>query len=150
MKLSDLKTVLYNLDTLTFSLENGNLVPPHFHLTEIGIISKKYVDCGGLMRDEKVISLQLWSANDLDHRLKPSKFLGIIDMAEEKLNLPNLEVEVEYQAETIGRYDLHFDGKAFVLLSKTTNCLAQVACGIPTDKLPISKTSSCTPGGGCC
>lgn len=150
MKLSDLKTALYNLEHLQFKLEDGTLVPPHFHLTEIGIISKKFMDCGGLLRDEKVISLQLWSANDLDHRLKPEKFLSIIDLGEEKLNLTNLDIEVEYQAETIGKYDLSFDGKSFVLNSKTTNCLAQDACGIPKDKLPIAKAQTCTPGGGCC
>jgi hypothetical protein len=40
---------------------------------------------------------------------------------------------VEYQAETIGKYDLGFNGK-ILLLNKQTACLAEDACGIPQEK----------------
>jgi hypothetical protein len=38
---------------------------------------------------------------------------------------------VEYQGETIGKYDLGFNGKDFTLLNKQTACLSRGQCGIP-------------------
>jgi hypothetical protein len=69
--------------------------------------------------------------------------------------MEDLEIEVEYQAETIGKYDLDFNGNNFVLVSKQTACLASESCGIPQDKLKVSLSemtnqNSCKPGGGCC
>lgn len=155
MKLSDVKTQLKNLEVLNFQLENGTPVPEHFHVTEVGVITKHFIDCGGVVRNEKVANFQLWDANDFDHRLKPQKLLNIIALSEQKLGMEDLEVEVEYQADTIGKYDLGFNGKNFVLQSKETNCLASDKCGIPQEKLKVSlknltTESCCTPGSGCC
>ncbi len=155
MKLSEVKTQLKNLEVLNFQLENGTPVPEHFHVTEVGVISKHFIDCGGVVRNEKVANFQLWDANDFDHRLKPQKLLNIIALSEQKLGMEDLEVEVEYQADTIGKYDLGFNGKNFVLQSKETNCLASDKCGIPQEKLKVSlknltTENSCTPGSGCC
>lgn len=149
MKLSEIKNILPNLDNVVFQLENGSFVPAHFHVTEVGMISKNFIDCGGVIRQEKVVNFQLWNANDFEHRLKPTKLLNIIKLSEEKLGIEDLEIEVEYQAETIGKYDLKFENNAFVLSNKQTDCLAKDSCGIPTAQLPIKK-SGCTPGGGCC
>ncbi|HMP31241.1 MAG TPA: DUF6428 family protein [Saprospiraceae bacterium] len=78
-------------------------------------------------------------------------------MSERKLGIEDNEIEVEYQSNTIGKYDLDFDGATFVLKNKTTACLAQDACGIPSEKvkknlieLTVSSNACCTPGGGCC
>ena len=71
MKLSEVKTILEKLEDVNFSLPNGQMVPIHFHVTEVGIITKKFIDCGGTVREEKVVNFQLWNANDTDHRLKP-------------------------------------------------------------------------------
>ncbi|RKR05819.1 hypothetical protein C8C83_5170 [Flavobacterium sp. 90] len=157
MKLSDIKRILPTLENVEFQLENGTFVPEHFHVTEVGMISKNFIDCGGVIRHEKAVNFQLWNADDYEHRLKPTKLLNIITLSEEKLNIEDLEIEVEYQSETIGRYDLEFNGKNFILKSKTTACLAQDACGIPSQKQKISLTqlltdsgSSCSPDGGCC
>jgi hypothetical protein len=122
------------------------------------LISKHFIDCGGTIRDEKVINFQLWSANDIDHRLKTEKLLNIIHLSETKLGIPNLEIEVEYQNETIGKYGLDFDGINFLLTQKQTACLAIDSCGIPNEKLKVAlseigtanSNTSCKPGGGCC
>ena len=90
-------------------------MPPHFHLTEVALVSKKFVDCGGTMRDENVISFQLWSADDYDHRLAPCRAYGIVERAQEALGFGNLDIEVEYQGDTIGRYGLDFDNGRFLL-----------------------------------
>lgn len=154
MKLSEIKEILTKLDNVEFQLENGTFVPVHFHVTEIGIITKHFIDCGGTIRKEKVVNFQLWNANDYEHRLKPTKLLNIIKLSEEKLGIENAEIEVEYQTETIGKYDLDFNGKTFVLRNKTTACLAQDACGIPMEKPKIKisdlKDAGCSPNSGCC
>ena len=147
MKLSDVKQILPALENVEFQLESGTFVPEHFHVTEIGMITKHFIDCGGVIRNEKVVNFQLWNADDFEHRLKPNKLLNVIKLSEEKLGIEDLEIEVEFQRETIGKYDLAFNGKNFVLKNKTTACLAQDACGIPADTKEIN---SCKPGGGCC
>lgn len=156
MKLSDVKQILQTLENVEFQLENGTFVPEHFHVTEVGMITKKFIDCGGIIRNEKVVNFQLWNADDFEHRLKPNKLLNIITLSEEKLGIEDFKIEVEYQSETIGKYDLEFNGKTFVLKNKTTACLAQDACGIPSQKQKIylaelnTNTSCCTPNSGCC
>ena len=157
MKLSQIKEILPALENVEFQLENGTFVPEHFHVTEVGQIIKNFIDCGGVIRKEKAVSFQLWNADDYEHRLKPGKLLSIIKLSEEKLGIEDAEIEVEYQSDTIGRYDLDFNGKTFVLKSKTTACLAKDSCGIPTEKQNKSlsesasgQSNSCTPNSGCC
>ena len=154
MKISEIKNLLPTLDTVTFEKQNGTLIPEHFHVTEIGVVTKHFIDCGGTLRNKTVANFQLWNANDFEHRLKPTKLLNIIKLSEEKLGMEDAEIEVEYQSDTIGKYDLDFNGKTFVLKSKTTACLAQDACGIPVEKQKIKlsalNNASCTPNSGCC
>ncbi|MBD1428133.1 DUF6428 family protein [Sphingobacterium litopenaei] len=154
MKLSKIKEILPTLDNVEFQLENGTFVPVHFHVTEIGQITKHFIDCGGVVRIEKAVNFQLWDANDYEHRLKPAKLLNIIKLSEEKLGMEDAEIEVEYQSETIGKFDLDFDGQHFILKNKQTACLASDACGIPAEKQKINlselNSTCCTPNSGCC
>lgn len=157
MKLSEIKSILPSLDNVQFKLENGTFVPEHFHVTEVGQIHKNFIDCGGVIRNEKTVNFQLWNADDFEHRLKPGKLLSIINLSEEKLGIEDSEIEVEYQDGTIGKYDLDFDGNTFILKNKLTACLAEEACGIPTEKerknlseLTVNTASSCSPNSGCC
>lgn len=155
MKLSEVKQILPTLENVEFQLENGTFVPEHFHVTEVGMINKNFIDCGGVIRNEKVVNFQLWNADDLEHRLKPAKLLNIIKLSEEKLGIEDHEIEVEYQSETIGKYDLEFNGKTFVLRNKMTACLAPDACGIPSEKVKrnlseLKPVSKCAPNSGCC
>ena len=78
MKLSDIKQILPTLQNIEFQLEDGTFVPEHFHVTEVGQITKNFIDCGGVIRTEKVVNFQLWNADDYEHRLKPGKLLNII------------------------------------------------------------------------
>lgn len=155
MKLSEVKRFLKNKSKIKFQLEDGRLVPEHFHVTEVGLINKQFIDCGGTLREEHKVSFQLWSANDYSHRLHPEKLIHIIELSENKLNLPDAEVEVEYQSDTIGRYGLEIKNDAFYLSPLTTTCLAQEACGIPEKKPKIrlstlQNQNSCSPESGCC
>lgn len=157
MKLSEIKKLLTSVETVNFQLPNGSFVPEHFHVTEVGLITKNFIDCGGTVRKETVVNFQLWDANDFEHRLKPQKLIHIIELSEKVLGIEDFEIEVEYQDITIGKYDLDFNGKDFELINKNTACLAQEQCGIPSEKSKFQLTqlnadtaNSCTPGAGCC
>lgn len=157
MKLSEFKNNLKRLEQISFELPDGTLVPSHFHVTEVGSVTKHFIDCGGTIRNEKRVNFQLWEANDYDHRLHPEKLVSIIELSENKLGITDEEIEVEYQGQTIGKYGIAVEGDKFILTSLTTDCLAKDKCGIPTEKLKVSlssltseSTGSCTPGSGCC
>jgi len=152
MKLSEVKKSLESLEGVYFKLPNGKNVPAHFHVTEIGNIEKKFMDCGGTVRNETKVSFQLWTSIDLHHRLKADKFGKIITLAEEKINLKDAEIEVEYQGDTIEKFGLDFDGKHFVLSSQKTACLAEEKCGIPVQKVKkkLSELTNACCGPDCC
>ena len=82
MKLSEIKNILNNLKTISFQLPDGELVPNHFHVTEVGKVTKHFIDCGGTVRNEEVVNFQLWEADDYDHRLHPEKLVHIIELSE--------------------------------------------------------------------
>jgi len=155
MNLSQIKSILKEVNTISFQLPNGELVPNHFHVTEVGKIKKNFIDCGGTVRNEEVINFQLWDANDYDHRLHPEKLLHIINLSEKVLELQNSEIEVEYQGETIQKFGLDFDGEKFLLTTKYTDCLAKDNCGIPAEKQKVALADlnaepCCSPDGNCC
>lgn len=154
MILSQTKKILSNLERISFKLPNGKLVPSHFHVTEVGKITKHFIDCGGTVRKEDVVNFQLWNANDYDHRLHPEKLGNIIKLSEKVLGLEDLEIEVEYQGDTIQKFGLDFDGTHFLLTTKQTDCLAKDKCGIPTEKPRVKlselQTTNCDPKSGCC
>ena len=156
MKISEIKKHLETAEAVNFQLPTGEFVPEHFHVTEVGLVTKHFIDCGGTERFEKVANFQLWNANDTEHRLKPRKLLDIISLSEQKIGIGDFEIEVEYQTETIGKYNLAFSDNNFVLVAKQTDCLAKENCGIPTTKVKVNllnlepQMAACTPGGGCC
>jgi len=154
MTLSEIKSVLKSSENISFQLPDGKLVPAHFHVTEVGKVTKHFIDCGGTERLETVANFQLWEANDYDHRLQPEKLVHIIELSQNKLEMEDLDIEVEYQGETIGKYGLDYNGESFLLTSKSTNCLAIDQCGVPADGMKIDLSSmnanACSPDGGCC
>ena len=153
MKISDMKAALSGLAVVSFRLPDGTALPAHFHVTEVGLVSKHFIDCGGMERHETMANFQLWEAGDYDHRLAPQKLLNILNLSEKILGREDLDIEVEYQQATIGKFGLAFDGTVFRLTAKQTACLAQDACGIPADQpfaLPQLQMAACAPGGGCC
>ena len=141
---------------MVFIEPGGARVPAHFHVTEVGVVTKHFIDCGGSQRKESVVNFQLFTATDYDHRLSAQKLRSIIELSEEKLGLDNLPIEVEYQRDTIGKYGLEFQDGVFVLTTTQTDCLAKDKCGIPEKKPRIrlsaiaAKERSCTPGSRCC
>jgi Family of unknown function (DUF6428) len=156
MRLSEIKRALIDMEHVHFTLPNGEQVPAHFHITEVGSVQKHFIDCGGTVRKESVINFQLFTATDFDHRLGAQKLNSIIELSERQLSLEDSEIEVEYQGDTIGKYGLSLTNGAFHLTNTQTDCLAKDKCGIPEEKPKVrlsalqAQESSCTPGSGCC
>ncbi len=157
MKLSQFKNLLENSEKFSFQLPSGTMVPKHFHITEMGMITKHFIDCGISVHQENKISFQLWFANDLDHVLKSDVALKIIAASDKIIGNEDLEIEVEYQMEeTIGKFGLDYANGNFQLTKKETTCLAIDSCGIPNEKLKVTigewkeKMVSCAPNSGCC
>jgi len=156
MKLEQVKDILTTSEKIAFQLPDGRLVPAHFHVTEVGKITRHFIDCGGTERMETIVNFQLWEEKDYNHRLHPEKLLKIIELSQSKLGIGNLDIEVEYQSDTIGKYGLDHDGNNFLLTAKTTACLAKEGCLVPDTKKKVELSSlitnnnSCAPGSGCC
>lgn len=155
MKISALKELLKDQKELSVRLASGEAVPAHFHLTELGVVNKHFIDCGGTERIEKKANFQLWVAGDYEHRLSASRLLEIIELGETRLGLGDLEIEVEYQRESVTKYHLSYEAPDFILVPTQTNCLAPDHCGIPEEQLKIKPItlqtqSTCDPNSGCC
>lgn len=121
--------------SLRIALPTGEFVPAHFHITEVGRIDKKFIDCGGTRRSAESCLLQVWVADDTDHRLVAGKLAKIIELAAPLLGTDDLVVEVEYGAEVAAQYVVShatvvFDEVQLALVGKQTDCLAREKCGV--------------------
>jgi hypothetical protein len=115
-------------------LPDGEFVPDHFHITEVGRVEKQFIDCGGTRREAVCCVLQIWVANDKDHRL-PSTKLGEIMKVAGSLLADDLPLVVEYGSGTVSQYpvgDVEVTPKGLLLVlgAKPTACLAQEKCGV--------------------
>lgn len=148
---------------IVFRFDSGEILPLHFHITEVGKVTKDFVDCGGTRRTYETCRLQTLVANDVDHRLKTDKLGGILGKTVEVLSLDgSLEVDVEVQRDTISVYGVAActvaDETLTVTLQPTnTACLAPEACridAVPTTLqiLPINGGSGVCDdtSSGCC
>src|SRR5436190_2538549 len=85
-------------------LPDGDFVPAHCHVTEVGRVQKDFIDCGGTVRSTAACVLQVWVADDTDHRLDTTKLAKIIKMAAPLLKGDDLPVEVEYENGLVSQY----------------------------------------------
>jgi len=138
MRLNELKSALakHPENTLRFILPNGQAVPAHAHVTEVARIEKRFIDCGGTMRNDLMCRLQTWTANDFEHRLTAQKLLGILNKAASFLATEEIEVDIEHEVQFISQFPLESVevGETELLLKLTerhTACLAMDKCGVP-------------------
>jgi hypothetical protein len=116
-------------------LPDKSFVPAHYHITEVGKLQKDFIDCGGTVRATKACLLQVWVADDVDHRLETTKLASIMSIAEPLLGSDELPVEVEYEEGVISQYpiggmEVTPSGLLFYLGTKHTACLAPEKCGV--------------------
>lgn len=136
-----------------FRLPTGRCLPRHFHLTEVGKVSKEFVDCGGTYRTTQACVLQTLVASDVEHRLTGNKTASILDKASTLELDDTVPVEVEVQGDTVSVYEVAAFERAdkkltFVLAAKSTACLAPDKCGL--DQLPVLGDSCCSDQSECC
>lgn len=144
-----LKLLKDNKDALlSITLPSGETVPEHFHVTEVGTIHKRFIDCGGTARESFSCMMQAWVADDVEHRIDAAKLLKIFNAAS-KSNvmygddywvIDLLPIEIEYGADVATQYALDSvqkveypsgeKGLSFILTGKKTDCLAPDKCGI--------------------
>jgi hypothetical protein len=121
---------------LAFVFDDGDTIPAEFHVTEVGHVRKRFIDCGGTERVVETCQLQVWvAANDPEHRLGAGKLAGILDLAKSLLPTEDLPVEVEYEGCVISQYAVtgaeYREGVVrFALEDKHTDCLDKEACGL--------------------
>ncbi len=149
MKLAELKTHLAAHPDLglRFLLPDGASVPAHAHVTEVARVDKRFMDCGGTLRNDAACRLQTWVAEDTDHRLTAGKLLRILDKAAPVLQADDLELEVEHEAPVLTQFSvasIEADTSAVVLRlgSKRTACLAEDQCKRPA---PLSQFLNLKP-----
>jgi hypothetical protein len=154
MKLVELKELLaaHHESFVRFTLPDGREVPAAYHLTEVGQVSKVFIDCGGKIHSDVRCVLQLWLGNDSAHRLKADKFVAILEMSRAVVATEELEVEVEYEDGVISQYPLtgsKLAGDILVLhlATKHTDCLARHLC-LPSDS--ENADACCAATANCC
>ena len=137
MKLHELKAALNaNPDKQPrFVLPDGGFIPLNYHVTEVGHVTKNFVDCGGTVRTTSSCVLQTRLGSDEDHRLYAGKLDSILRLAERLIPDDNLDVEVEYEDFLISQFPLKAAGVSrdfldLYLTTKHTDCLAKESCGI--------------------
>jgi len=150
MKTSDLQTIFaaHRDHHLVMMLPDGGRVPAHAHVTEVGRIDRHFIDCGGAVHRSSFCCLQVWVADDVDHRLTAGKLADIIGRAE-AIEVSDLDVEIEYEDGFISQFPVlearvEGDTVALSLGTKHTDCLAKDVC------LPAEPGGACCAGSGCC
>jgi hypothetical protein len=134
---------------LRFVLPNGETIPVHAHITEVGRTDRRFLDCGGTLRNVSSCTLQAWVAEDLDHRLLPGSLANILAKAQPILGTDELDVEVEFESGFISQFPVvgaAIRGEALELQlgTKHTDCLAKEIC------TPVESEENACCAGGCC
>jgi hypothetical protein len=150
MTLKEFSNHLRGLENMAFFQEDGLAIDPHYHLTEVGIVSKRSIDCGMQKHDESQILLQLHYGADVDHRLTPVKVNGILKKTSSELQLADLPVQIEMQGKTLEIYGLDSHPLGFQLKNLSTTCKAADACGIIPLASEKSEAACCSAESNCC
>ncbi|MFT7173124.1 MAG: hypothetical protein ACI9NQ_001344 [Paracoccaceae bacterium] len=135
MNLPEFSDLLKNNPTcgITLALPDGSFAPSHFHITEIGAVSKSFIDCGGKAHAEQACVLQVWLAHDYNHRIEAGKLARILDAAANLFTSHDVPVEFEHEAPVLTRLPIDSAEVAnkqitFHLSLKKADCLAKDIC----------------------
>ena len=151
MMLKALQEVLAHHPTTfpRFVLPDGEYIPSHAHVTEVGHVLRNYIDCGGETGREEKVLLQTHVGSDLQHRLRSDQFGKILELGRRVIPDDELEVEVEYDGCIVSQYpisDARVEGEHldFQLTRNQTQCRAQEWRG------EAKKETCCGPVAACC
>jgi len=132
MKIAALREVLEQYPTTfpRFVLPEGDTIPAHAHVTEVGHVVKNFIDCGGVTGRSESVVLQTHVGQDIDHRLRSDRFAKILQLGQSVLPHDQLEVEMEYDCCVVAQYPVMEvepagDYLDITLGKRRTQCLAQ-------------------------
>ena len=142
---------------IELQLPDGTTAPAHFHITEVGHVTKDFMDCGGTRRTSSACVLQTLVAHDVDHRLSSDKFADVLRRTAMVVPDDGLPVEIEYDQGTVAQYAVAgavVAGGAieFSLVAKHTACLAMDKCGLAEpDAASVDNQpeAACDPAANC-
>jgi hypothetical protein len=89
-----------------FVLPDGDYIPAHAHVTEVGHLVRNFIDCGGLTGREEKIVLQTHVGDDTEHRLRSDRFAKILQIGKHVLPNEDLDVDVEYDCCVVAQYPI--------------------------------------------
>jgi hypothetical protein len=89
-----------------FVLPDGDFIPAHAHVTEVGHLVRNFIDCGGLTGKEEKVVLQTHVGNDTDHRLRSDRFAKILRLGNQLIPNADLDVDVEYDCCVVAQYPI--------------------------------------------
>jgi hypothetical protein len=154
MKLSQFTDLLQAYPEKPFHLvlPGESVVPVSFHITEVGHVTKKFIDCGGRVHTVQTCQLQAWVWTDTEHRLLAGKMAGVLNLARAKGVLPageDFDIEIEYEDTALSQYPvadytITDDAVVLNLAAKHTDCLAKDVC------LPSLPMVGRAVAAGCC
>src|SRR4029453_13461360 len=113
-----------------FVLPDGDYIPAHAHVTEVGHVVRNFIDCGGLTGKEEKVVLQTHVGNDTDHRLRSDRFAKILRLGNSVIPSAGLDVDVEYNCCVVTQYPIAeaaADGEHLYLILQRgrTHCRAR-------------------------
>lgn len=160
MKLSQFSDLLQGHPDKQFhlTLPGDSAVPVSFHITEVGHVTKKFIDCGGKVHTVQTCQLQAWLGSDTDHRLLAGKMAEVLGLAKAKGVLPlgeDLDMEIEYEDAALSQYPIAGyaitdNAVVLTLAAKHTDCLAKESC-LPSLPMLAGADTGCGCGpSGCC
>jgi len=155
MKFSDLRSALERHPRTfpRFILPDGDPIPAHAHVTEVGHVAKNFIDCGGVTGKTESVLLQTHVGQDFEHRLRSDRFAKILKLGAGVLPHDQLDVEVEYDCCVVAQYPItevtrvgeHLD---VVLGKRQTQCLARER---RKAEMPPAEDACCdTAASACC
>ena len=158
MNLKELKSILRTHPAAypRFVLPDGEQIPRHYHITEVGHVTKRFIDCGGTLHDQTdTCLLQTYVADDVEHRLEAGAFAKILDLGAQILPYDEMPVEIEYDCCVVAQYpisgaQLVGDEIDIQLGEKHTDCLAKEKCGIDGEGCGSGSKSETASAAGCC
>src|SRR6266705_1114416 len=129
-------------------LPNGDYIPPHAHVTEVGHVVRNFIDCGGLTGKEEKVVLQTHVGNDTDHRLRSDRFAKILELGNRVIPSADLDVDVEYDCCVVAQYPIAEaaqDGEHLNLILQRgrTQCRAR-------ERRDSEAAACCATSAGCC
>ena len=132
-----------------FVLPDGDYIPEHVHVTEVGHVVRNFIDCGGVTGKEEKIVLQTHVGSDTDHRLGSDRFAKILQLGSRVIPSADLDVDVEYDCCVVAQYPIAEakpDGEHLTLILRR----GRTQCRARERRESQAATDCCAASAVCC